>query len=121
MITAGSWVGSTMPEVVAAPAASRDSLGTNQNPNFQIISGSPDGSLKAYGINNAGAIVGEDSDLLRGFILRNGIFTEIPRVWDGDRSVAYAVSESDHVVGTAKLDSSAIRPCMLSCGPMQVA
>ncbi|MFZ0749617.1 MAG: hypothetical protein WAM70_09685, partial [Pyrinomonadaceae bacterium] len=80
----------------------------NQNPNFQIISGSPaHGSIKPYAINNAGAIVGEDSDTLRGFILRNGIFVDIPVFAVGSRSVAHAVSELDHVVGAAATDSNA--------------
>jgi probable HAF family extracellular repeat protein len=76
----------------------------NQNPNFQFISGSPaHNSPKVYGINNAGTIVGEDSDLVRGFILRNGTFIDIPAFPPGIRSTAYAVSEADHVVGKAAL------------------
>ena len=79
----------------------------NQTPNFQIVTGTPaHPSLLAYGINNAGAIVGEDSTLLRGFILRSGLFTDIPVFAGGSRSVAYAVSEAEHVVGAAAVDSS---------------
>ncbi len=78
----------------------------NQNPNFQIISGSPaHGSPKLYGINNSGAIVGENSDSRMGFILRNGIFTDIPAFGTGIKSVAYAVSELEHVVGAAALNN----------------
>jgi probable HAF family extracellular repeat protein len=82
-----------------------------ENNSFQIISGSPaHPSPLFYGINNAGSIVGEDSTASRGFILRNGTFTDIPVFGTGDRSAAYAVSESDHVVGTAKLNSGASDP-----------
>lgn len=77
-----------------------------ENNNFQLISGTPaHSSTRAYAINNAGSIVGEDSNLLKGFILRNGIFTDIPAFGTGIKSVAYAVSESDHVVGAAALDN----------------
>ena len=85
---------------------------TWENNNFQLISGSPaHNSTKVYGINNAGSVVGEDSDLRRGFILRNGVFTDIPVFAGGIRSVAYAVSEADHAVGTAALDSN-VNPTM---------
>lgn len=74
----------------------------NQTPNFQIITGSPaHPSPLAHGINNAGTIVGEDSTLVKGFILRNGAFIDIPAFSPGTRSHAYAVSEADHVVGQA--------------------
>ena len=77
-----------------------------ENNNFQLISGSPaHNSTKVYGINNAGTMVGEDSDLLQGFILRNGTFTDIPAFGTGIKSVAYAVSESDHVVGASALNN----------------
>ena len=79
-----------------------------ENNTFQTISGSPaHNSTKAYGINNAGAVVGEDSDTLKGFILRNGTFVDIPAFPPGTKSVAYAVSDAEHVVGAAAVDSGA--------------
>ena len=66
----------------------------------------------ALGINNAGSIVGESSSFpQRGWILRggvNGVFTDIGlfAATNVGRSVAYAVSESDHVVGTAQFNAS---------------
>jgi len=79
------WVDATGGDTLGSSAFIWD---PNQTPNFQIMTGSPaHPSPLAYGINNAGAIVGEDSTLLRGFILRGGLFTDIPVFAGGNRSV----------------------------------
>ncbi|HEX5702970.1 MAG TPA: Calx-beta domain-containing protein [Pyrinomonadaceae bacterium] len=81
-----------------------------ENNTFQFISGTPaPSSPLAHGINNAGTIVGENSDAIRGWVLRNGVFTTIglfPTANDQGRSVAYEVSEGEHVVGTAAFNFS---------------
>lgn len=77
---------------------------STQNPNFQLIGGGR--SIKVYGINNAGTVVGEDSDNRVGFILRNGVFTDIVAFPGGNRSVAYAVSDGGHAVGAAAVDGN---------------
>ncbi|MGZ5436659.1 MAG: Calx-beta domain-containing protein [Pyrinomonadaceae bacterium] len=75
---------------------------TWENNNFQTFA--PGVSIKPFGINNAGTIVGVNSDTVRAFVLRSGVFTPI----GSNKSIAYAVSEADpvHVVGTAGLGSS---------------
>jgi probable HAF family extracellular repeat protein len=75
---------------------------TWENNNFETIA--PGVSIKPFGINNAGTIVGVNSDTVRAFVLQSGVFTTI----GSNRSVAYAVSEANpvHVVGTVGLGSS---------------
>lgn len=80
-----------------------------ENNTFQTFA--PGTSIQPSSINNAGTIVGVNTDSVRAFVLRSGVFTEIaPFGGSGSsgRSFAHAVSEANpvHVVGTADLVSS---------------
>lgn len=103
-------------------ADSPGSLGFNGfvwgNNSFQLISGAPTyTSLRAFGINNAGTIVGEADgpNGVRAIVLRSGVFTEIGvfsqvNGGSGAKSFALAVSEADHVVGWAETDPITASP-----------
>jgi len=66
---------------------------------FSIIDPSGGGYTQPRGINNAGVIVGAFGSNSHGFVLKNGVFTELIGP-DGSTAIPFGINSSNQMVGT---------------------
>lgn len=66
---------------------------------FSIVDPSGGGYTQPRGINNAGVIVGAFGSNSHGFVLQNGVFTELLGP-DGSTAIPFGINSSNQMVGT---------------------